>query len=131
MKLNKKIVINILNKIDSLSDIEFSEKEKIYYFCTLHDIGLIRYDNLTSKNYYYWWYEVDLKDEKPNENRFTAPLKDFSLTQKGRLFLKLTKNNNFINSNVTEIYLTAMQLIDDPAFLIENINPSYQLELKF
>ena len=93
--MKRQIIHNILSNINDLESLNLSDKEKIRYLCALHDLGVIRYNKLSAANYYYWWYEIDLSQEKPNKNNWTANLKDFDLTFKGELFRReLDKNNN-------------------------------------
>ncbi len=127
MKINKQLISEILNNINDLSILNLYEKDKIYYLRFLHDVGIIRYNKLTSENYYYWWYEVDAAKEKPDKRRFTASLTDFILTLKGDIYLRLSRNSNFEDQRFSDIFLIAEKFYDekfydDPGFAIENFH---------
>lgn len=87
MKLKGKIIFNIIQNIDNIDKLNLSDKEKIKYLVTMHDVGLIRYTLLNPANYYYWWYEVTGQHEI-DKNKFTPCLKNFKLTFKGEMFKK-------------------------------------------
>ena len=88
----------------------------------MHDAGIIRYNKLTSENYYYWWYEVDISKQKPDKRRFTASLTEFILTLKGGIYLRLSKNSDFEDQNFTDIFNIAVDFYDDRKFAIENFH---------
>lgn len=50
----------------------------------LVELGFLKYTKLTSENYYYWWYEVDNKNEL-NKNNYTFNWNDLVHTSKMNL----------------------------------------------
>ena len=122
MKINKVIIIDIVNNIDNLSNLNLTNKEKINYLILLHDIGIIKYTKLTSENYYFWWCEVDISKSKPNKNVFSISLNNFIITQKGRMFKKIIDHKSLKNLNFYSIYNIVDQLLNDNKYLIKHIN---------
>lgn len=87
--INKKLFFDILANIDNLSIIEPKcdvKTMKIFFYQAIKnlvDCGCLKYKKLSCNNYYYWWYEVNFVECKPNKNIFTAKLQDFMITRKG------------------------------------------------
>lgn len=121
MRLEKEKIISILKNINQLGTLSLTDKDKIDYLVTMHDLGLIRYDLLNSINYNYWWYEVDEDSAtyaKIDRNKFTPALNNFSLTFKGLTFLKVAKINNKWRWNY--IFSETEQQIDSFEYKVQN-----------
>ena len=124
MRLKKEKIISILQNINQLDTLSLTDKEKIDYLVSMHDLGLIRYDLLNSNNYYYWWYEVEEANatyDKIDKNKFTAILSNFSITFKGLTFLKVAKlNNKYVGWAL--IFNDAEECVDNFEYRIKNWN---------
>jgi hypothetical protein len=104
MKLKE--VILILENINNLENIKFDK----FILIDTEDLGLTRYKKRNFENWEYWWYEVE--NVKPNKNNFTADLKAFEITNKGKMFLEFSKLDWFENRNINDLYNFTMLFID-------------------
>jgi hypothetical protein len=102
----KKEVILILENINNLENIKFDK----FLLIDTEDLGLTRYKNRNFENWEYWWYEVE--NVKPNKNNFTADLKAFEITNKGKMFLEFSKLDWFESRNINDLYNFTMSYLD-------------------
>ncbi len=98
MRIKKEVFFKILECLNDnkklkelIPNIEIKKTSNPFYqaIIQLHDCGCIDYKNLTSKNYNFWWYEVDINKEKPNKNIFTCNVNDFTITSKAKKIIAL------------------------------------------